>query len=88
MNYLDGQILSILSMDLIRQLANGEPFSYAQYCTLNAIMVSNNIPFDVSFSPATRRHSPSIQLTIYINPSSTLVFDINFENAPGTFNQN
>ena len=88
MNYLDGSITALMSMDIIRQLLNGEAVSYAKYSALTTMMINNNMPFDVSFSPQTRRHSAGIQLTIYINPSSTLVFNIDFENAPSTFNKN
>jgi len=70
---LDNQIMSLLSWDICRQIAAGEIISPIKFNMLCSMLVSANIPYDVSFSSGTRKEAPALQLTIHINPTSTLV---------------
>ncbi len=77
----DQHILTIFSLDLFKQMVANENISLLKLNTFTTILISNNIPFDISFSNGTRRDAPGIELTIYINPTTTLV--INVDLGPG-----
>ena len=50
-----------------------------------AILITLGIPFDVEFSPGTRREAAAAQLTIYINPTTTIQFVLAFEAGGNIF---
>ncbi|MCL2873295.1 MAG: hypothetical protein FWE29_00020 [Defluviitaleaceae bacterium] len=74
MSVFDNQIMSLFSIDIFRQVMNGEPISMCRFNVLISLLISAGIPYDTSFSAGTRKEAPSIQLTIHINPTTTLVF--------------
>jgi len=81
----DAQISTIFSGGILRKILNNEQISFAQYNLLTATLVSNNIPFDTAFSSGTRKNAASIQLTIHINPSATLVLVVALEPGASVF---
>ena len=72
MSLLDNQIMSLLSWDICRQIAAGESITPIKFNMLCSMLISANIPYDVSFVPGNRKTAPALQLTIHINPTSTL----------------
>ena len=41
------------------------------YCLL-----ARQVPFDLSYKPATPRDEPSLQLTVYLNPKASVNFNL------------
>lgn len=78
----DTQISALFSGTLLRKVLNNEQITLLEYNVLAGTLVYNNIPFDTAFVSGTRKNPPSMQLTIHINPSATLVLVINL--APGS----
>jgi len=37
------------------------------------------IPFDLTYKPGTQKDEPSLQLTIYINPKTSINFDLELD---------
>jgi hypothetical protein len=50
-----------------------------------AILIKTKIPFDVEYSPGTRRTAESAELKIYINPTTTLNFVLSFQPGGSIF---
>jgi hypothetical protein len=72
----DNQIMSLLSVDIFRQVLCGEPITMCKFNILTSLLISAGVSYDVSFVAGTRKEAPAIQLTIHINPTSTLVFAV------------
>ena len=70
----DNQIMSLFSVDIFRQIMNGEPISMCKFNILTSLLISAGISYDVSFVAGSRKEAPAIQLTIHVNPTTTLVF--------------
>jgi hypothetical protein len=57
----------------------------AELDAILAILIKTQIPFDVQYSPGTRRVAESAELTIFINPTTTLNFILNFQAGSSIF---
>ena len=73
---------SLLSLDIIKTLLRVNSMEVSRFNTVIALLIKAGIPFDVTFDPGTRRTVSAAQLTIYINPTTTLVFTFEFEEGP------
>lgn len=82
MALFDNQIMALFSMDLFRQIAANEQVSIYKFNMFTSLLINNGIPYDVSYASGTRKEAPALQLTIHINPTTTLVFAIAL--APGS----
>jgi len=57
----------------------------AEFDAIIAILIKTKIPFDVEYSPGTRRVAEAAKLIIYINPTTTLSFTVNFQPGGSIF---
>ena len=81
----DTQISALLSGTLFRRILNNEQLSLYEYNFLTSVLINNNIPFDTAFAAGTRKNPASLQLTIHLNPSATLVFVVSLEPGSSVF---
>jgi len=81
----DNQIATIFSGSILRKILNNEQISLVEYNLLTGLLVAQNIPFDTAFASGTRKTAASLQLTIHINPSTTLVIVVNLEPGSSVF---
>lgn len=82
---LDYELSCLFGGPLFFKLMNNERLSLFEFNTLTTILVSKNIPFDTSYVSGTRKNPSSLQLTIHINPSATLVFVVSLEAGSSVF---
>jgi hypothetical protein len=82
MSVFDNQLLTLFSWDIFRQMATNQVISLYKFNLVTNMLVSNNIPFDVSFSSGTRKEAAALQLTVHVNPTSTMVYVVQLE--PGS----
>lgn len=85
MSLFDNQIAALLSGELFKQVLNNEQIPPFKFNIITNILVSNNIPFDVSFTSGTRKEAAALQLTIHINPTATLVLVVALEPGSNAF---
>jgi len=81
----DTQVSSLLSGALFRKILNNEQITLFEYNFLTGQLINNNIPFDTAFVSGTRKNPASLQLTIHLNPTATLVFVIALEPGSSVF---
>jgi len=81
----DTQISGLLSGTLFRKLLNNEQITLYEYNFLMGLLINNNIPFEAAFASGTRKNPPSLQLTIHLNPSATLVLVVALEPGSSVF---
>ena len=81
----DTQISTILSGKLLQKIVNNQQISMLEYNFLVSALIAQNIPFEVSFSSGTRKNAASLQLTIHINPTVTMVLVVNLEPGASVF---
>ena len=77
------ELTSILASETFTSLLASSNIQIAQLQAAITLLIKAGIPFDVSFSPGTRRLAPSAELTIFINPTTQLNFIFSF-GAGGT----
>jgi hypothetical protein len=79
------ELESLLKLEALRSLLDSNAIKINQLCTAIALPIKAGIPFDLSYSPGTRREEASAQLAIYINPNTTIQFTLSFEAGGSTF---
>ncbi len=78
MSIFDSQISALFSIDLFRQLLNGN-LSFCKLSILTSLLMQYGIPYNVDYDPGNRKDAAAIQLSIFINPTTTMVFTISTE---------
>jgi len=81
----DTQITALLSGTLFNRILNNEQITPFEFNFLTGVLINNNIPFDTAFVSGTRKNPASMQLTIHVNPSATLVFVVSLEPGSSVF---
>ena len=85
MTALDGQITALFSWDVFRRMAHNQPVTLYQFSAVMQMLVCRDIPFDISFTSGTRKAAAALQLTIHVNPTSTMVFVVALEPGASAF---
>ena len=85
MSLFNNQLVTLFSLDLFRQMANNQPITLLQLNIISDMLVERGVAFDISFVPGNGKTVPSLQLTIHINPTATLVFVITLAPGASTF---
>ncbi len=75
----------LLASQTFQAFLNASAIKLNQLFAVQALLIKAGIPFDLSFSPGTRRLATGADLTIFINPTTTLNFVINFEPGGSIF---
>ncbi|CCO07897.1 hypothetical protein [Desulforamulus hydrothermalis] len=79
------EINVLLAHDTFKALFSSDALKVTQLNAVIALLIKLGIPFDLEFSPGTRRLAAAAELVIYINPSTTLNFTISFEAGATVF---
>ena len=85
MDGINNELLTILSSQAFAGLTTSRNIKIAEFDAIIAILIKAKIPFDVEYSPGTRRLAESAELTIYINPTTKLNFTFSFESGTSLF---
>lgn len=86
--FINPELVQLLSTDIFKKMLNNDLFQITQFNLLITLLIKTSIPFDIRFSPETRRNSASASISIIINPTTTLEFVINFESGQSIFDIN
>ena len=81
----DTQVASLLSGTFFTKILTNQQLSMYEFNCLTTMLVNANIPFDTSFAQGTRKDAASLQLTVHLNPSATLVFVVTLEPGASVF---
>lgn len=79
------ELETILKTEIFTRVINSDFAKLAEINALLALLIEADIPFDTAFSPGTRRTAAAIELTIYINPTTTINFVITLEQGGSIF---
>ncbi|WP_026476338.1 hypothetical protein [Alkaliphilus transvaalensis] len=80
------EVLTLLSTDLFKKILGAGNLPLVQLNAVLALLIKSRIPFDLEYSPGTRRIAAGLNLSIYINPTTTLSFTIPLEEGGTVFN--
>lgn len=83
MNKFDKELSLLFSKEILLKLIKSDSFKIAELNSIICLLIKANIPFDTLFTSGTRRNDPSLRLTIYINPQTTISFNICIDNCSG-----
>lgn len=72
MYFSDEQIRTLFSLCLLGRTAGRDKASLLRLNTFTSILVQNSIPFDVSYTSGNRKDPQEIELSIHINPKTTV----------------
>lgn len=81
----DTHLSALLSGGLFRKILNNEPLTLLEFNLLTGMLMNNNVPFDTAFVSGTRKNPASLQLTIHVNPTATLVLVVALEPGSSVF---
>ena len=81
----DFPLPAVITGGIFRKILNNQKLTLIDYNLLTTSLMAENIPFDVAFSSHTRSQAASLQLTIHINPSLTMVLVIELEPGSSAF---
>jgi hypothetical protein len=84
-NNINNEITTLLTSQAFSNLLSSRNMRIAELDAVIAILIKTKIPFDVIYSPGTRRTAESAELKIYINPTTTLNFVLNFQPGSSIF---
>ncbi len=79
-------LISILTSDAFSTYLRDSKLRLVEVDVIIALLVNACMPFDLTFSPGTRRLTPAFQLTIPLNPTTRLSFTINLDGGASIFN--
>ena len=72
-------VMKILSMEAFSKFVAGGIVQVAEINTAVNLLIAANIPFNLTFSPSNRLFAKQVELTVYITPTITIAFSIQFE---------
>jgi len=79
------ELETILKTEIFARVINSDFARLAEVQALLRLFIEADIPFDLAFSPGTRRVAEALELTIYINPTTTINFVITLEPGGSIF---
>lgn len=85
MSNFSKNIHTLLTSELFINLLNSQSVKLKELFALINILIKAEIPFDLSYSPGTRREAEAIELSIFINPTTTIDFVITLEPGGSIF---
>jgi len=88
LNNISNELNTLFTSQAFSKLLSSKNMRIAELDAIVAILIKTQIPFDVLYSPGTRRVAESAELKIYINPTPTLNFILNFQSGGSIFTGN
>lgn len=85
LNTINKELSTILTSEVFSNLANSKNLKIVEFNAIIALLIKAKIPFDVEYDPGNARDAESAELSIFINPSTTLNFVINFQSGGSMF---
>jgi hypothetical protein len=79
MNDMGEQIGWLLATDVFKNLLVNDLLNTSRLNAAIALLIKARIPFDVSFTPGTRRAQPQAVLKVHINPNTAISFSLQFD---------
>ncbi len=84
-NGIGNDLATLFTSQALTRLMYSNNMKIAEFDAIVSLLIKARIPFDVAYSPGTRRAAESAELTIYINPVTTLNFTLSFEPGASIF---
>ncbi|AQS59923.1 hypothetical protein [Desulforamulus ferrireducens] len=78
----------LLASDAFKNILNADVIKLCQLNAVLALLVKVGIPFDLAYSPGTRREAAAIELVVFINPTTTLNSVLDLEPGGSIFSGN
>lgn len=74
-------IIALLSSQAFCNLANSRNIKIAELDAIIALLIKAKVSFDISFTPGTGRIAEAAELSIFLNPATTLNFTLNLQSG-------
>ena len=81
----DTTLSGLFSGTLFNKMLANDPLTLYEFNFVTSLLINNNIPYDVAFASGTRKNAASLQLTVHISPSATVVFVVGLEPGSSVF---
>ena len=72
----DKSLLPLYLFNLFQTIFENQNVSLMQVNVFTTMLMKYDIPFETSYTGATRKENASVQITVYINPSTTIAFNL------------
>lgn len=84
-NGIGNDLATLFTSQALTRLMYSNNMKIAEFDAILSLLIKARIPFDVQYSPGSRRAAESAEITIYINPVTTLNFTLSFEPGASIF---
>ncbi len=82
---LTRELQVIFGTDVFKCIINNDLLKINQLQAAIALLIKAGIDFDLAFYSGTERNSAAVELTIFLNPSTTIDFTITLEASGSIF---
>ena len=82
---INNELNTLFTSQAFSRLLSSKNMRIAEFDAILSILIKIQIPFDVIYTPGTRRDAESAELKIFINPTTTLNFILNFQPGGSIF---
>lgn len=79
------EIEVLLTSEVFKALRTADVIQLQQLFAVQSLLIKLGLPFNISFSPGTRRDATAADLTVYLSPSVTIRFEFSFEAGGSIF---
>ncbi|RKD34599.1 hypothetical protein [Thermohalobacter berrensis] len=84
---INKELNRILSTEVFQKIINNDIIRIRQLNAAISLLIKTGIPFDITFSPGTRRDAAAAELSIFVAPTTTITFLITFEGGGTVFGE-
>ena len=81
----DTTLSRLFSGTLFDKMLANQQLTLYEFNFITSLLIQHNIPYDVAFAPGTRKNAASLQLTVHVSPSATVVFVVGLEPGSSVF---
>ncbi|MBO8137779.1 MAG: hypothetical protein H0Z40_06550 [Desulfotomaculum sp.] len=85
MKLISKELENLLATDVFQTIINSDTVTIAQINAVVSVLIKAGIDFDLSFSRGTNSLAKQAQLTVAINPTTSISFTFAFEPGAGVF---
>ncbi len=78
-------IEKFFASEIFARILRNDTFKITELNVIMQLLIKSEIPFDISYSPGTRRQAAAIEFSIYINPTTNIDFIITLDRGGSTF---
>lgn len=79
------EIEVLLTSEVFKALRTADVIQLQQLFAVQSLLIKLGLPFNITFSPSTKREAAAAELTVFLSPTVTIRFVFSFEAGGSIF---